>query len=1491
MNKRIGLYDPHNEHDACGVGMIISLNCDKSHLLVDNALTVLENMKHRGAEAADNKSGDGAGILLQIPHEFILLQGIPVPERGKYGTGIVFLPKDPQASKECLDIIKSETEKAGMELFHVRQVPVNSRIIGDAALETEPNIVQIFITGCPQPTEFETQLYLLRKHIEQLTAGYKAFYVVSLSTRIIIYKGMLTSTQLREYYPDLGSPFLTSSLAMVHSRFSTNTFPTWALAQPFRMLAHNGEINTIRGNRGWMEARESVLSSKALGDVSGIHPIIEPDMSDSASFDNVLEFFVRSGMSLPHAISMMVPESFTEKNPISQELKNYYEYHSILMEPWDGPAALMFTDGRYAGGMLDRNGLRPSRYFITEDGLMIMASEAGVLMVDPQIIKTKGRLNPGKIILVDTQIGQILTNEQIKSDLAGECEYGKWLQQNRIELSKLRSGRQGTYTVEDMYRKLLAFGYNREDVDKIIAPMCQNAQEPLSSMGNDTQLAVLSERPQILFNYFRQQFAQVTNPPIDPIREQLVMSLTEYIGAVGMNILSPSESHCKMVRLPQPVLTNTELDSLCSIAYKGFNTEKLQIIFDPKEGVEGLRNAITSLCHQSEKSVDKGINYIILTDRGIDADHAAIPSLLAVSAIHHYLVSVKKRVQTALIVESGEIREGMHAALLLGYGASAINPYMAFAVISDLVAKGKLQLDEVTARHNYIKAIDKALLKVMSKMGISTIRSYRGAKIFEALGISKDLLSEYFGTSSSTIGGIGLEDVYRDAVRLHDEGFCKDDISEILPFEGQYSFRKDGIKHAWTPEAISNLQLATQLGSYKKFKEFSSIIDNRKDPLFIRDFFTFKKNPISIDEVEPAENIVKRFIGAAMSFGAISKEAHEAIALAMNKLGSRSNTGEGGEDAARFSETVDGVSLSSKIKQVASGRFGVTTEYLVNATEIQIKIAQGAKPGEGGQLMGFKVNEIIAKTRHSIPGISLISPPPHHDIYSIEDLAQLIFDLKNVNPEALISVKLVAESGVGTIAAGVAKAKADIVVISGAEGGTGASPASSIRYAGISPEIGLAETHQTLVLNDLRGQIEVQVDGQLKTGKDVISMALLGAGEFGFGTAQLIVLGCLLMRKCHSNACPVGVATQDEKLRKHFLGKSEHLVNYYMFLAQEVREYLAEMGFKKFDDIIGRVDLIDIDESKMTKKTANLDLSRLLQVISTNAPLHKVSKQLHNIYGVLDREIIEATRYSVEQKQPISLTYPIVNTNRAVGAMLSGSIAKKYGSEGLPEDTVNITFKGSAGQSFGAFLTNGVSLRLEGETNDYMGKGLSGGTIALYPPHRSQYVSSENIIAGNTLLYGATSGKVYISGRVGERFAVRNSGAIAVVEGAGDHCCEYMTGGRVLVLGSTGRNFAAGMSGGLAYVYDKDHDFDYYCNMDMIELSLLEDDSRKEEVLSLLNQHFKQTGSKLAKEMIDNWKDYEKDFIQVTPIEYRRVLREEELRKLQEKIENVERDY
>ena len=1491
----VTLYEKSNEHDACGIGLLADLKRTKTHQLVDEALTVLENMKHRGAESETSTlkggkaSGDGAGILLQIPHEFILLQGIPVPERGRYGTGLVFLPKDKNLQDAYVELIHREVESAGLTLSHVRNVPVNSDILGEASAATEPDIIQLFITGVNDVERFETDLYLLRKHIEQKIQD-KDFYIVSLSSRVIIYKGMLTSTQLREYYPDLSNPFFTSGMAIVHSRFSTNTFPTWSLAQPFRMLSHNGEITTIRGNRGWMAARESVLSSPALGDVKGIHPIIQPDMSDSASFDNALEFFVRSGMSLPHAISMMVPESFNDLNPISDELKAYYEYHSILMEPWDGPAALLFSDGRYAGGMLDRNGLRPCRYLITEDGMLIVASETGCLKVDPGLIKEKGKLQPGKIMMVDTEDGTIYTNDEIKLKLTQQCEYSRWLHTNRIELGKLHSGRKVENGVDDFTRKLRGFDFTREDVDKVIVPMCVNAQEPLTSMGNDTQLAVLSDRPQLLFNYFRQQFAQVTNPPIDPIREELVMSLTEYIGAVGMNILTPNESHCKMVRLPQPVLTNTELDILCNIRYKGFNTEKLSILFDADKGEEGMRQRLEELCSEAEKSVDKGINYIILSDRGIDGEHAAIPSLLAVSTIHHYLISVQKRVQTALIVESGEIREVMHAALLLGYGASAINPYMAFAVIDNLVKRGEVQLDYATAERNYIKAIDKGLLKIMSKMGISTIRSYRGAKIFEPVGLSESLLRNYFGTASSTIGGIDLKQIATDAVRMHQQGYASEP-DDVLPFIGQYSFRKDGILHAWTPDAIATLQLATRLGSYKKFKEFTHIIDDVEQPLFLRQFFRFKSNPIPLEEVEPEEQIMHRFIGAAMSFGAISKEAHEAIALALNKIGSRSNTGEGGEDESRFKGEVEGVSLSSAVKQVASGRFGVTTEYLVNAKEIQIKVAQGAKPGEGGQLPGFKVNEIIAKTRHSIPGISLISPPPHHDIYSIEDLAQLIFDLKNVNPEAQISVKLVAESGVGTIAAGVAKAKADIVVISGAEGGTGASPASSVRYAGVSPEIGLAETQQTLVLNGLRDKIEIQTDGQLKTGRDIVSMALLGAGQFGFGTIQLIVLGCVLMRKCHTNSCPVGVATQDPRLRAHFLGRSEYLVNYYTFLAREVREYMAEMGFRHFDDMIGRTDMIEIDQSRCTEKTRTLDFTRLLSLIDNGHPLHAVSHPIHKIYDVLDRDMIMASQEALNAHQNVTLHYDIVNTNRAVGAMISGQIAKTYGGEGLPDGTINIHFKGSAGQSFGAFLMRGISFTLEGETNDYMGKGLSGGCISLYPPRHSKFQAADNIIAGNTLLYGATSGEVYINGRVGERFAVRNSGATAVVEGAGDHCCEYMTGGRVVVLGTTGRNFAAGMSGGLAYVWDRNHDFDYYCNMDMIELSLIEEKARRDELHELIRRHYLRTGSPLAKQMLDDWNHYVEQFIQVTPIEYKRVLHEEAMRQLDQKINHIQRDY
>ena len=1189
-----GLYQPEYEHDACGVGMIVDIHGNKSHELVDAALKVLENMKHRGAEGADNKTGDGAGIMLQIPHEFILLQGIPVPEKGKYGTGLVFLPKDAKEQESILSILIEEVEREGLSLMHLRSVPVNSSILGKSALETEPDIKQVFITGATDLENFERTLYIVRKKIER-RVHHKDFYIVSLSSKNIIYKGMLSSVQVREYFQDLTQPYFTSGLAIVHSRFSTNTFPTWSLAQPFRLLAHNGEINTIRGNRGWMEARESVLSTPLLGDVKKIGPIIQPGMSDSASLDNVLEFFVMSGLSLPHAMAMLVPESFNDKNPISEELKAFYEYHSILMEPWDGPAALLFSDGRYAGGMLDRNGLRPARYLITKNDMMVVASEAGVINFEPEAIKEKGRLQPGKILLVDTQEGRIYYDGELKSQLAASKPYRQWLSTNRIELDTLRSGRKISNSVPDYERRLRAFGFTREDIERTLTPMCMNGAEPTASMGNDTPLAVLSDKPQILFNYFRQQFAQVTNPPIDPIREELVMSLTEYIGAVGTNILLPSESHCKMVRLPHPILNNTQLDILCNIRYKGFNTVKLPMLFDAARGAEGLREALNELCKKAEAAVDEGVNYIILSDREIDAAHAAIPSLLAVSAVHHHLISVQKRVQTALVVESGEIREVMHAALLLGYGASAINPYMVFAILDDMVKKGDVQLNYETAEKNYIKAVCKGLYKVMSKMGISTIRSYRGAKIFEAVGLGSEVLSTYFGTPSSSIGGVGLESIAKDYQAFHDAGFAKE-VDDLLPYIGQFSYRKDGEKHAWNPETISALQLATRLGSYAKFKEYTRRVDEKESPIFLRDFFSFHRNPIPLEDVEPVEEIVKHFVTGAMSFGSISKEAHEAMALAMNKLNARSNTGEGGEDSDRFHETYDGISLCSKTKQVASGRFGVTTEYLVNAEEIQIKVAQGAKPGEGGQLPGFKVNEVIAKTRHSIPGISLISPPPHHDIYSIEDLAQLIFDLKNVNPKAKISVKLVAESGIGTIAAGVAKAKADLIVISGAEGGTGASPASSMRYAGISPEIGLSETQQTLVLNGLRGQVRLQTDGQLKTGRDIISMALLGAEEFGFGTSVLIVLGCVMMRKCHANTCPVGVATQDPQLRAHFRGHYRYVVNFFRFLAQEVREYLAEMGFSRLEDIVGRTDLIEIRPTTH-EKASLLDFSKLLHKV------------------------------------------------------------------------------------------------------------------------------------------------------------------------------------------------------------------------------------------------------------------------------------------------------
>jgi len=1497
--KQLGLYEASHEHDACGVGMLVNIQGGKSHELVESALKVLENMRHRGAEGADNKTGDGAGIMLQIPHEFILLQGIPVPEKGKYGTGLLFLPKDGKDQAVILSVIIEEIEKEGLTLMHLRNVPTCPEILGEAALANEPDIKQIFITGFTESETADRKLYIIRKRIENRIRKSNIptredFYIVSLSTKNIVYKGMLSSLQLRNYFPDLTNSYFTSGLALVHSRFSTNTFPTWGLAQPFRLLAHNGEINTIRGNRGWMEARESVLSSPALGDIREIRPIVQPGMSDSASLDNVLEFLLMSGLSLPHAMAMLVPESFNEKNPISEDLKAFYEYHSILMEPWDGPAALLFSDGRYAGGMLDRNGLRPARYLITQGGMMVVASEVGVMDFEPGDIKEKGRLQPGKILLIDTEKGEIYYDGELKKQLAEAKPYRTWLAGNRIELDELKSGRKVSHSVENYDSMLRIFGYSKEDVERLIVPMCTTGAEPINSMGNDTPLAVLSDKPQLLYNYFRQQFAQVTNPPIDPIREELVMSLTEYIGAVGMNILTPSENHCKMVRLNHPILNNAQLDILCNIRYKGFKTVKLPLLFEVVKGCQGLQEALATLCKQAEESVNEGVNYIVLSDRDVDATHAAIPSLLAVSAVHHHLISVGKRVQTALIVESGEIREVMHAALLLGFGASALNPYMAFAVIDKLVNEKEIQLDYATAEKKYIKSVCKGLFKIMSKMGISTIRSYRGAKIFEAVGLSEELSNAYFGGLSSRIGGIRLDEVARDAIAFHKEGMevlKKKGEAELLPNRGLYAFRKDGEKHAWNPETISTLQLATRLGSYKKFKEFTAMVDSKESPIFLRDFLDFRRAPISIDRVEPVENIVQRFVTGAMSYGSISREAHEAMAIAMNKLHGRSNTGEGGEDRARFMPREDGTSLRSAIKQVASGRFGVTAEYLVNADEIQIKIAQGAKPGEGGQLPGFKVDEVIAKTRHSIPGISLISPPPHHDIYSIEDLAQLIFDLKNVNPRAKISVKLVAESGVGTIAAGVAKAKADLIVISGAEGGTGASPASSIRYAGISPELGLSETQQTLVLNGLRGQVMLQVDGQLKTGRDIILMAMLGAEEFGFATSALIVLGCVMMRKCHQNTCPVGVATQNEKLRKRFRGRSEYLVNFFTFLAQEVREYLAEIGVERLDDIIGRTDLIVRKPDDGIKKHQLISFDKLLARVDNEAAIRHVTDQQHGIDHVKDVEMLHAAAEAVENQKEISLEYTIANTDRACGAMLSGVIAAKYGEKGLPEHTLNVKFKGSAGQSFGAFLVPGVNFKLEGEANDYLGKGLSGGRIAVLPPVRSNFEAEKNTIAGNTLLYGATSGEVYINGRAGERFAVRNSGATAVVEGVGDHCCEYMTGGRVVVLGQTGRNFAAGMSGGVAYVWNRDGNFDYFCNMEMVELSLIEEASYRKELHELIRQHYLYTGSKLARTMLDDWPRYADQFIQVVPIEYKKVLQEEQMQKLQQKIAEMQRDY
>jgi glutamate synthase (NADPH/NADH) large chain len=1493
-----GLYRQEFEHGSCGIGFVAHVKGRKSHSIISMGLDILRNMTHRGAEGADSKTGDGAGVMIQVPRDFYLIQGYALPPEGQFGTGLVFLPKNLDDAEKCTEIFLSYIQDEGVSFIGFRDVPRDNSTIGEIARGAEPDIRQILLSADIQQDDLERKLYIIRKRTEKAIrdSGIKQkkfFYIPSLSTRVLVYKGMLTSIQLGEYFSDLNDERLQSAIALVHSRFSTNTFPSWDLAQPFRVLGHNGEINTIKGNRFWMEARESILKSEKLGDLESIYPIIEPEKSDSASLDNVLEFLLMSGKSLPYAMSILIPESINIKNPIPPELRDFYHYHSTFMEPWDGPASLIFSDGRYIGGMLDRNGLRPSRYVLTTNDLIVMGSEAGVQSFNPEEIKEKGRLKPGKMLLVDTVEGKIFYDKELKAKLAEDFPYGKWIQQNMVNLEEIETGQVISPDLGKQYQKYLtSFNYSFEDIEKIIKEMAATGKEPIGSMGNDVPVAVLSRKPYRLFNYFKQMFAQVTNPPIDPIREELVMTLSGYLGSLQQNLLDESPDHVKMVRFRNPVISNTYFQVVKNLRYKGFSAATLLMHFDAGKGGKGLNQAVDQLCADAEKAVDEGKNYIILSDRGIDENKAPIPSLLAVSAVHHHLIEKRKRMQIDLVVESAEPREVMHFALLFGYGASIINPYLSFAVIDRLIRDKAIQLDYQKAEENYVNSINKGILKIMSKMGISTLRSYRSSQIFEAVGIHPDVIDRYFAGTTTRIGGIGIGEIAEEVLIPHRKAFTEDQLPEILT-EGVYSFRKHGEKHAWNPETISLLQWSTKAGDRNKFREYSRQADSdTTSPLFIRGLLKMRKNPIPLEEVESAEKIMKRFVTGAMSFGSISREAHETVAIAMNRIGGRSNTGEGGEDPKRFEPLPNGESVRSAIKQVASGRFGVTTEYLVNADEIQIKIAQGAKPGEGGQLPGHKIDKIIAKTRYSIPGITLISPPPHHDIYSIEDLSQLIFDLKNVNPKARISVKLVSASGVGTIAAGVTKAGADLITISGYEGGTGASPASSIKHAGIPLELGLAETQQTLVMNNLRRKVILQADGQLKTARDVIIAALLGAEEFGFATCALIVLGCVMMRKCHLNTCPVGVATQNPELRKRFMGKADNLVTFFTFLAEDVREYLAEMGFRNLDEIIGRFDLLERNHEADHWKTKDLDLSGMLRLPAEAAKndMHCIEKQESKLKNILDLELITKAEKAISDKEQVLISGLIRNTDRTTGAMLSGRIASIYGSSGLPDGTIKCRFKGSAGQSFGAFLASGVELYLEGDSNDYLGKGLSGGRIIVVPPAGTLFESDKNIIIGNTVLYGATKGEIYISGVAGERFGVRNSGAIAVVEGVGNHCCEYMTGGRVVVLGATGSNFAAGMSGGIAYVFNEYGNFDYYCNMGMVELSLVEDRNDVNELQALISSHLIYTGSRKAKMILDDFNRFLPMFIKVIPYDYKKVLEEQKLEDLKKKIASVEID-
>ncbi len=1485
-----GLYDLKNEHDACGLGFIVNIDGKKSHSMINDGITILCNLEHRGAVGGDQKTGDGAGMMLQIPHRFFKKAvDFDLTAEGTYGVGFLFLPRP--SDDEARKMVERVVSKEGGKILGWRKVPVNPDALGDFARNSMPAFWQIFLCFDQLKGEaLERKFFILRKCLENEANrrgwGMNDFYVSSLSSRTIVYKGMFVSTQFKSFYPDLNDSAFESALVMVHQRYSTNTFPSWQMAQPFRFIAHNGEINTLRGNINKIQDREYTLSSPLIGsEIKKIFPIVNPNASDSACFDNVFELLVMGGRSMEHAMMMMVPEAFGLQYHISLDLRAFYEYHMTIMDPWDGPAALIFSDGIKVGAYLDRNGLRPGRYVITRSGKVILASETGVLPVDPADVLEKGRLMPGKMFLVDTQRKRVIKDKEIKASVSRWKPYRRWLAENKIELKGLF---QIPYRMrldkERLLERQKVFGYTLEDIKMILLPMAQNAQEPVGSMGNDAALAVLSQKPQLLYNYFKQRFAQVTNPPIDPYRENLVMSLSSWVGR-QKNILEETPEHCRQLKLSHPVLTNEDLERLRGANIKGLKVTTVPMLFEARLG--SLEKGLEQLCLAVEKKVDAGYSVVIMSDRNITEHSAPIPALLATSTVHHYLVRKAKRHLTALILETGEAREVHHFATLISFGASGINPYLIFETIYNLKHKGYLPEDISleTASMHFITAVNKGLLKVMSKMGISTLRSYRHAETFEAIGLSKEFVERYFPGTFSPIGGIGLRVVEEETLRRHAQAFNKSNgqSSAQLPSGGDYSYRRQIKEHLMSPEAVVLLQRAVREGNYELFKQYTQEVDgNSRKLCTLRGLFKIKKrSPVPLDEVEEVDSIVKRFVTSAMSFGSISKETHETLALAMNRIGAKSNSGEGGEDEERFKPLPNGDSLNSKVKQVASARFGVTINYLVNAEELQIKIAQGAKPGEGGQLPGFKVNSVIARVRHSTPGVMLISPPPHHDIYSIEDLAQLISDLKHANRQARVSVKLVSEMGVGTVAAGVAKAKADMVLISGYDGGTGASPLSSIKHAGSVWEIGLAETQQVLMRNNLRDRIRVQVDGQLRTGRDVVIAALLGAEEFGFATAALISLGCVMMRKCHLNTCPVGVATQDERLRKRFKGKPEHVMNFMRFIAREVREYMAKAGFRTIDEMIGRTDLLDADEALHHYKSRGLDLSNIFyddKRLSGRAR-YCVSKQEHDFSRTLDDKILPQVKEAFERKKPVRLEMPIHNFNRTTGATLSSEVAKRFGSEGLPDNTIQIRFRGSAGQSFGAFLARGITFELEGDANDYVGKGLSGGRIIIRPPKKSAFLAQNNVISGNVNLFGATGGEVFINGMAGERFCVRNSGAVAVVEGVGDHGCEYMTGGRVIVLGKTGVNFAAGMSGGIAYVLDENQLFDTRCNLEMVDIEGVSEEDDIRFLKKYISEHYEYTKSRLADHILQNWEEYLPFFVKVMPIDYRRALkRMEELR-------------